>query len=436
MADQVINHPKYGQGVVKQTRHKGFDFLAEFADGALRWVRADELDETPSTLPVPSLHRPSLQQKSTSHRHRAMIEAFRLGIVPDDCVEDLTFGRQSELSCVRRWLSDQVQSSLLVVGEYGSGKTHILQAVRAVAIKEGFAVAHVELDPNEAPFYKPKRIYHRFAATLQYRALGSEQQRGFRDFMQDVVRARGLRDHAYFRVFRDLFNPNIMPYFDWEPTWNWIEAREPIHKPSEHLAYPGLPEYATAANVYCYLLSGLGWAAREVLHLKGLVLIFDEAETVDVHQYNRQIDNSYNFLKALIRTAAGDPAMLRNPEGTGLHYRRTSNPIPFLYRVPSGLKLIFAFTPSDMLTQTYEMESLQCIELESLREDSLTELYRQIRQFYNSAYDFRDAGISDEKVVRLLVSRTEQTRMFVKGAVETLDLLRFHPNVDFDEVLQ
>ena len=86
-----------------------------------------------------------------------------------------------------------------------------------------------------------------------------------------------------------------------EDLWDWIEARESRAKPWGFFSLlPGLYDYSTAANIYCYLLSSLGWASREVLGLKGLLLVFDEAETVEMNFYSQQAQNSRNFLRSLI----------------------------------------------------------------------------------------------------------------------------------------
>ena len=46
------HHSKYGQGVVKNSRHKGFELQVTFEDGLIRWVRSDELTEKRIKAPI------------------------------------------------------------------------------------------------------------------------------------------------------------------------------------------------------------------------------------------------------------------------------------------------------------------------------------------------------------------------------------------------
>jgi len=187
MSEREVHHPKYGRGVVKQTRHKGFELRVDFEDGLTRWVRLDELTETEITQitkpPVPPSVFPDERLKS-----RRMIEAFRLGIVPYDCVEEFTFGRTKETREIMNWLNDPNKGSLIVVGEYGTGKTHLLHYALGKALQDGFAAAWVEMDPNEAPFHKPKRVYNHLIKNFKYRDKQTGQLKGFRFFFEACLR--------------------------------------------------------------------------------------------------------------------------------------------------------------------------------------------------------------------------------------------------------
>ncbi len=59
-------------------------------------------------------------------KSRRMVEAFRLGIVPYDCVSDFIFGRAEEIQILTDWLDQPDSNAMLTVGEYGTGKTHLL----------------------------------------------------------------------------------------------------------------------------------------------------------------------------------------------------------------------------------------------------------------------------------------------------------------------
>jgi hypothetical protein len=361
-----------------------------------------------------------------------MIEAFRCGIVPHDCVQDFTFGRDHEIQQLMEWLRDPDKSTLLLVGEYGTGKTHLLDYTYWYALHENFAAARVEMDPNEAPFHKPKRVYARLIQTFRFRSKTDGQFKGFRDFLKETLASGAFKDHEYFR--------HLIGRTSEENLWDWIEAREAGGKPPDYSQLPSpdysqLPsmyDFSTAANIYCYLLSALGWAARKILGLSGLLLIFDEAEALDISYYY-QLEKGRNFLRALIRTAKDDAQLLEPPyrSNTGLGYcGRRGQYIPFLYRQPSGLKLLFAFAQA-----RFEIDGAR-IDLQPLSDAALKEVFKHICLLYNSAYEFLEEDLTIDRIFKRVTAQGGRTRLFVKGAVEALDLARLNHGQPLDEVLQ
>jgi len=443
MSDIVI-HPRYGRGVVKQTRHKDFKLLVAFDDGIPRWVRMDELAEkgilsstsyvttvTPNTLPAFSDER---------FKSRRMIEAFRLGIVPYDCIEEFTFGREKETDILMDWLNNSEESTLLVIGEYGTGKSHLLHYTYGRALQSGFAVAYIEMDPNESPFYKPKQVYSHFVRTLRFRFVQDNQLKGFRDFLKAAIDRGSFENHIYFR--------HLIGKMSDENLWDWIEASESSIRPWDtdfrnlnYFSLPGLYDYSTAANIYCYLLSALGWAAKEILGLKGLLLIFDEAEVVN-RVFSYQIDKGYNFMNALISVANNDSQLLRKPNGIsgiGFDYCRTGEGpnIPFIYKQPSGLKLLFAFTNLSPLYRLIGFQTIPRIDLEPLTDAAFKEVFEHICLIYDSAYNFLEEDVTIDHIYReVRFGRSGRTRSLVKGAVEALDLLRLSHGDTSDKVIK
>jgi len=438
MPERVI-HPKYGPGTVRATRYKGFELQVTFDDGLTRWVQMDELKEVglestaASVVPGP----PILDEHFNSRR---MIEAFRLGIVPHGCVDEFTFGRDEETQRIVKWLTSSNDDSMLVIGEYGTGKTHLLQYAMSRALQEGFAVAWVEMDPNECPFHKPKRVYSHLVRSFKYRSGHNGQLRGFRSFLREILAHGAFKDHYYLK--------HLIGRTSNEDLWDWIEAKESSIRPWSYddwgyYSLPGLYDYSTAANIYCYLLSAFGWAAREILDLKGLLLVFDEAEIVEVNFYSYQAQRSRNFLRALIRTANGETRLLESPWKSGIDYCGVGigPEVPFLYKRPSGLKLLLAFTS---LAWNYkywsplieELETLPQIDLEPLSDEGLRQIFEHVCLLYDSAYDFLEEDITIDAIFRKVNRQQARTRLFVKGTVESLDLVRFYPEGSIDEVLR
>lgn len=201
--------------------------------------------------------------------------------------------------------------------------------------------------------------------------------------------------------------------------WEWIEGRE-VKKIN---LVPTLYKSFTAANVYCYLLSSYGWAATQ-LGLRGLLLIFDEAETVAMSHSSYQDEKSKNFIGSLIGTARNNENLLRNPYFSGLDYCGIGEgaSIPFLYKKPSGLKLLFAFTSLEW--NNVKIKDTPKLNLTHLSIEHMGEVFAHVCRLYEEAYEFKLNSQDSEKVFKILINKNLTTRFFVKGSVEGLDLLR------------
>lgn len=423
MSNQEVQHPKYGSGIVKLARNNGYMLLVTFQDGMSRWVKLTELlqNKTPQKLE----ETPKTSDFSDERfKLRQMIEAFRLGIVPYDFLTDFTFGRDQEIDHIRNWLNSDESGSLFVLGEYGTGKTHLLHYSLSYALKNNFATAWVEMDPNEAPFCNPKRVYRKLLKEFKYCDRNSGEIKYFRDFIKSVVKQNILIDNKLIQHIKHNLND--------ETFWHWIEG-EDINRISK---VPTLYKSSTSANIYCYLLSSFGWAATQ-LGLRGLFIVFDEAETIAMNNSSYQDEKSKNFIKSLLLTANNDEQLLNNPSSTGLSYCGIGEgpSIPFLYKKNSGLKLLFAFTNLDWnlsyLSDFYkkttisEVANTPKLNLSNLSLEDLRKVFEHLYELYMKAYEFKfKSNDADKAFEKLIDKNVKQTRLFVKGTVEILDILR------------
>ena len=67
---------------------------------------------------------------------------------------------------------------------------------------------------------------------------------------------------------------------------------------------------------------------------------------------------------------------------------------------------------------------------------ALREVFQQITRLYHGAYAAAASELSAEVLFEQVGAFAESTRMFVKGSVEALDLIRFYPHVQPQQVLQ
>ena len=367
-----------------------------------------------------------------------VIEAFRLGIVPYNAVEAWTQGRSKEIRAIREWLNDLGQGTLIIEGPYGSGKTHLLHHLYDTGIRSQYAVSLTDLDSSEATAAFPKRIYRRIVKNLKA-PIGGERV-GFRGLMRAIaenVDGNPVADHPYFGALIDELQKGELK----EDTWAWIEGREAVKG-----KYGSLWDYTTVANVYCHMLSCIGWLIVKVLDLDGLLILFDEVETAKSVFYRYQLVRGLNFFRGLSMVANDEPVLLeekvvkdltRRGEETGLVYSGHL-PIPYLYRIPSYLKVVFAITPA-VLTGDFRRwrSTVPLLELDSLGIDDLRSLFDAFVEHYRKVYGVRIDSTDRRRYFRILLQRSgfTSTRIFIKSMVELMDFIRLYPRSNIEAIL-
>ena len=432
----TVTHPRYGRGVVKQERHAGLECLVVFENGLVLWRRREELEFHDAVESQPVSQNTQTVPPNLL-KERVIIEALRLGIVPDDEIEEFIFGRDDEIRKIKSLL-DGPDSSLMIIGDYGTGKTHLLDYTYHMAIREGYAVARTDIDPNETPLHRPKYIYRKLISSFRFMDNGGRVS-DFRQFIDQLIQYNPvvLESHKYLGAFIARMRSGNID----EGDWAWIEGEDSNTRP---LLYNNAP----AANIYCNILTGLGWATVKGLGLKGLVLLLDEAEILNSRLSNAsQRDRGDNFLKGLLMSAHSDHALLTEfpfhiyggsiaGSESGLFYSAYATDVRYLYRRRSYLKLIMTFTPIPELYDGQRevwrlLNNEPSMRIHALDFAALLEAFVHICRIYETAYGFNLSEASQIKVTEIISSRDQlksSTRRFVKASIEALDILRFHSN--------
>src|SRR5438477_1171253 len=88
------------------------------------------------------------------------------------------------------YLADGGAVFKLVVGDYGSGKSHFLYCLRDRAWERNFAVSKVDLSPRESPYDDQRRVYAAVASSIIWHELGDlgEDERGLSRFLEGTLR--------------------------------------------------------------------------------------------------------------------------------------------------------------------------------------------------------------------------------------------------------
>ncbi len=111
-----------------------------------------------------------LTQQEAQHIVRKLGES---GIPPTRGLEAYTVGMDSVLGTLeseylKGYLRDGGSSFKLVVGEYGSGKSHFLYRLRDIAWENGYVVSRTELSPKECPYDNQLKVYQSVINNLIY----------------------------------------------------------------------------------------------------------------------------------------------------------------------------------------------------------------------------------------------------------------------------
>lgn len=431
-SSRLVSHPVFGEGEVLDTRWGGTELLVRFQTGLRLWLPA--LRVRMMHHAVGELLGKGRSMVSAVDRVQAcrMVEAFRLGIVPHQDVETFTFGREREVEVIKSALGRLEQGKgdvYLVEGEYGTGKTHILEYFLHRALAGGMATTICRFDPQEVSPHRPKRVYRDIVHNLRFLKDGREH--GFRDLLRAAT-ALDMKDHVFFGPVLGKLRRLDTGDLESEVFWQWIEGESTKEYATDTRGktrvrggqrIPALYDFSTAADFYCNIFSGISWMARE-LGLKGLVLLIDEAETVTRLWDIIYLTKSVNFMEGLVRTALGDPE-LRRPNPRLIHNR--VRPVPYIYRDPS-LLLVFATTPSpgDYGYLKLANRVRRRLELRPLDDRALVDAFTSLVQLYARAYEGFQPGEADQKrLFRDAAARgVEGVRSFIKYCVEGLDVAR------------
>ena len=103
---------------------------------------------------------------------RHIIETLgSFGTPPARGIQHFNVGNRSLLAALddfylSSYLQDGGAAYKMVVGDYGSGKSHFLYCLRDVAWARNFAVAKVDLSPVETPYNDQKKVYEAVAQNI------------------------------------------------------------------------------------------------------------------------------------------------------------------------------------------------------------------------------------------------------------------------------
>jgi hypothetical protein len=458
MMNKKVSHPVFGAGDLLSVRKSSAgiqtECLVRFDSGLQLWIPSSRLqgfdDYYKETLTTSDSGLKGHALKIKAHR---MIEAFRLGIVPTQDVSDFTFGREREINMISsalQSLNNGKGGVIVVEGEYGTGKSHLLEYIRAQALKQNFIVSSTELSTEETQPARPKRIYRELIANLRFISNPQSQtpnnhfEVGFRDLMRNASKKYtapnylGISEHIFFAPILSRLSKIDNHNLKSEVFWQWIEAEstkeyaigsniknkgfQSPYRISGGWKIPALYDFSTASDFYCYLISGLAYLSRNLNH-NGLVLLLDEIESVAFLWNSFIYERGINFLEGLIRMAQNDP-MLKTINRQMLHNQ--VRPTPYIYK-DAYVLLVLATTP-EPATMRLKNLSHNNLVLSPLTDVNLRACFDTLLQYYKIGHP--DFVLPDSTKHRILGNairyQDNGIRFFLKYAVESFDTLRIN----------
>jgi len=415
-----------------------------------------------------------------------IVEAMRLGVVPLDDVRTYTVGRTDERELVADDLdrtSSRGGALRAFLGVYGTGKTHMLEIVRQLAIDRNFVVGEVVLDPEESAPSHPKRVYRRLVRSLRYPdgpsggglrpllELAHRRPEVLASFLADTDRKPVREDldrgaHLYLTPalrYWDRLTPSETTHWSGialersapsdvasarQLLLDWLEgetatATDEIDATLRRAAGNAgkiycMMDYRPWARIYGYLVSGLATLASR-LGYAGLVVLFDEAEFYSLlsrenRAYARTLFKAY-ARASLPSSGANDLPFEADELDLGGY--GVQQDLPTRFDASAHLYSVFAMTPHEegLRALRSAVPDGHLTELQPLDERGYEELTRLVVEHYRRASDpddpVYDAVIEPlTKLVDGLLAAgfLENPRAAMKFIVDFLDLARHEPD--------
>lgn len=246
----------------------------------------------------------------TQSHARQIVEVLgSSGTPPVRGVQHFNVGNRSLLDALDHYylssyLQDGGAAFKLVVGDYGSGKSHFLYCLRDIAWSRGFAVAKVELSPVETPYNDQKAVYAAVARQLIWHEEDEEtsDEMGLPRFLEGTLERfvggatslETLTEPTYLGLVETVeasaidapaFSAAVLAYFEAivrdqaarrESLRRWLLAEDTTPDDTKILRELGVTGKITRPNAF-RMLRSLAQTVR-ALSYSGLLLLFDEVD--------------------------------------------------------------------------------------------------------------------------------------------------------------
>lgn len=377
-----------------------------------------------------------------------IVEALRSGVPSRKVSSIFTKGREEILEKVYQDFNDvqnnQMSKGILIKGEYGEGKTHLLNQIFNEAHSRNFVVSLIPLS-KETPLDRLGKIYQKVAAsTFTPGAFMPGFEKLLNNIKPDSETFDNLCEFAeatlhkkIYYVLRNYFRCDdshirFLLFSDLMGSFIPIPKLRAIHRINFDSSIRDMPRFTTEHQEDYFIL--IGFLFRK-LKYSGWILLFDEAELIGKLSILRRANayiNMWSFIK---------PNSHFNLQSTYTIFSITSS---FFIDVLEGKQDIIKIPqklnekgkPGQSSITNEMIKYLQegSLSLNRLTDDTVIEILREVKNLHNIAYEWSPTSSLED-----IIDKTRDTRLRTKirAFIETLDLeylYREKPDIQISEI--
>lgn len=443
---ETVDHPLYGHGRIVATYRNGEEWLVAFGSGLrFRRPRAEFAGQAAAVAaPAPRVYESPMPMSHGRFEARQVVETLRVGIAPIAHLQPLTVGLEAEREAIGAALTQAHRDGGAVIavrGEYGFGKSHLVEWTAQEALRRHFLASAASLDLLELPAHRAFDLYSAFVRGLRY---PDSDERGLGPLLDaatprlvEQYREVAPEEDDPFAVALDLYVSTSSNRLQ-KMLRHFLETGQRTPSLTKALPrgirLPSLYRVGNNARHVGYLLGALSAWAR-LANYSGLALMLDEAESYSLLTPLQRPKATTTF-KALIYAALG-PAQRSIDEATLPQHRWRDYPATF----GSGQSLFFLFTVThgdENLPVEAWLDPTQALLLDPHPTPQEVGTFLQAVQSYHAQAFGYEPGERQGQLRRAAAEVLSQgmrsgalnIRALVRLTTELYDLLYLHPDYD------
>ncbi|MDD5434268.1 MAG: DUF2791 family P-loop domain-containing protein [Nitrospira sp.] len=387
---------------------------------------------------------------------RRAIEALRSGVPNRDAVRSLGCEQPAiehrflnQLKAAKEGASEEIQApGLLISGDFGTGKSHLLEYLQHLAIEENFVCSKIVIS-KETPLHDPVKLYRsaietamvpdkRGSALTEIAAkldMDGEPYRELDNWVHNPSSSSRLNSRfaaslfLYRRMGNDMeLRDRIISFWAGDPMGS-AEIKKHLRECGEKMAYK-----IEAVNLRDLAIQRFQFTSRLITAAgySGWVLLIDETELIGRYSFQQRA-KSYAELARWMGKLKGArfPGLTAVFAITKDFKARILEEKEDIERIPAKLRL--KATEPDLLLASQAERGMRLIQperdciIKAPDTNIIEQTYRKIRTVYTQAYNWEPPLSSS---IGGLTSTS--MREYVKGWITEWDLKRLDPQVQIE----